>query len=156
MPGAWLTALALFLCAALTARAQFTGWATTGDGSQLYYSMREGNATGAPVSKVFVDDANRVRLYADSFPGFPSGADLATPQVSGDGSLVAYTGTYTSTAPCAPFERHPRFGESRWGMDRVPFDRQFRRNHRSIVEATRDHRYESHSEDPGTLEKIPE
>ena len=98
-----LARFALSLCLVYAARAQFSSLATTDDGSTAYFatSFRPTGTSGSSSWKIFIADGNGMRLFADQFPGYPAGADLGTPQVSGDGSVVAYSGTY-STSQCGP------------------------------------------------------
>ncbi len=94
-------ALALVFCLTLPAAAQFTGLSATEDGSSLYFSsnLRLRGTTQLFTDKVFRLDAAGPGLFAMQDPGEPIGwttlnfGELEAPQVSSDGSVVAYTGT---------------------------------------------------------------
>jgi uncharacterized protein (TIGR03437 family) len=91
----------IFLLAAWPAFPQFTGLATTRDGSTLYVSspLRLRGSAQAFNGKIFRLAGGRPELFAEQSPGMPIGwynenfYDLTLPDVSSDGSVVAYTGT---------------------------------------------------------------
>jgi uncharacterized protein (TIGR03437 family) len=93
----------LLLFAGLPMLAQFSGLATTTDGSQVYFSstLRLRGSTESDAPKIFQHGTNfslfREVLRGDSVQGNSSNYyELIEPQVSGDGTIVAYT----STAEC--------------------------------------------------------
>jgi uncharacterized protein (TIGR03437 family) len=91
----------IFLLAAWPAWAQFTGIATTRDGSTVYVStpLRLKGTAQSLNGKVFRLAGGRPELFAEQLPGVQIGwynekfYDLTQPDVSGDGSVVAYTGS---------------------------------------------------------------
>ncbi len=90
----------LFLLAGLPMLAQFSGLATTTDGSQLYFSstLRLRGSTESNAPKIFrhgtTFDLVKEVLRDDSVPDNTSNFyELIEPQVSGDGKIVAYTST---------------------------------------------------------------
>jgi len=94
--------IALWLCLATAVNGQIVGLATTDDGSVLYFSTPfnlAGAANPTSANKIYIYDANGLRLYSDRFPeqaGIPEPIGTSNPWVSGDGSVVAYQGTYTT------------------------------------------------------------
>src|SRR6266536_5969190 len=72
-----------------------TSLATTDDGATLYF-VRQANPIPYVPSKMFIADANGVRVYADKIPDFPYYYTqyVDPPAVSADGSVVAYGGHY--------------------------------------------------------------
>ena len=98
MARAWVW-LAVWAGFASAAGAQITGMATTDDGSVLYFATAL-NLLGSrhpATARIYVCDAGGLRVYADRFPGAaPPNTVLSNPWVSGDGSVVAYRGTYTA------------------------------------------------------------
>jgi uncharacterized protein (TIGR03437 family) len=90
----------LLLFAGLPMLAQFSGLATTTDGSQLYFSstLRLRGSTESDAPKIFQHGTNfslfREVLRDNSVPDNLSNYyELIEPQVSGDGAIVAYTST---------------------------------------------------------------
>lgn len=97
----------MWFCLAGDTHAQITGMATPDDASVLYFSTPfnlAGSTDPAPV-KIYVYDANGFRLYVDQFPNnVPQITTISNPWVSGDGSVVAYRGTYTTESICGFME----------------------------------------------------
>src|ERR1022692_2629537 len=92
--------IVLLIFAGLPILAQFSGLATTTDGSQLYFSstLRLRGSTESDAPKIFRHGASfslvREVLRDDSVPDQLSNYYmLIEPQVSGDGKVVAYTST---------------------------------------------------------------
>jgi uncharacterized protein (TIGR03437 family) len=90
----------LLVAFACPACAQFSGLSATGDGSSLYFSSRlrlRGSADSF-YAKLFRTSGQTPTLFESQQPGDPIGwtttnfYDLLAPQVSTDGSIVAYTG----------------------------------------------------------------
>ena len=119
--------LFVFLSLAGAARGQLSSLATTDDGSVAWlatgFRLKGGGSGG-----IFVLDAEGIRLYADEVPGYPA-TGLGIPQVSGDGSVVAITGTWWSQG-CPPpllFCANPPVNHAvtlvrRAGADAVAYD----------------------------------
>lgn len=90
----------LFVAFACPACAQFSGLSATGDGSLLYFSsnLRLRGSADSFYAKLFRTSGQTPTLFLAQQPGEPIGwtvsnfYDLVAPQVSGDGSIVAYTG----------------------------------------------------------------
>src|ERR1035438_4461719 len=80
--------------------AQFSGLSATGDGSSLYFSshLRLRGSADSFYAKLFRTSGQTPTLFQSQQPGDPIGwtttnfYDLLAPQVSTDGSIVAYTG----------------------------------------------------------------
>ena len=87
-------------CGLAVANGQIGGLATTDDGSVLYFSTPfnlAGAANPTSANKIYIYDANGLRLYLDQFPNQAAILEpiaILNPWVSGDGSVVAYQGTY--------------------------------------------------------------
>jgi len=98
-------AAAVWLCFPAKIQAQITGMATTDDGSVLYFStpFRLTGTSEPGTSKIYAYDASGFRLYVDQFPN-PYNTTIGHPWVSGDASVVAYTGTYSLTNICGFME----------------------------------------------------
>jgi uncharacterized protein (TIGR03437 family) len=92
--------IVLLLVAGLPVPAQFSGLATTTDGSQLYFSstLRPRGSTESDAPKIFrygpkfdlVEEVLRDNSVPDNLSNY---YELIEPQVSGDGKIVAYTST---------------------------------------------------------------
>ncbi|MCC6590134.1 MAG: hypothetical protein IT168_25810 [Bryobacterales bacterium] len=103
--------LVLILVVVAPLQAQFTELATTDDGSRLLFSSTLTLTTAAaeyPENRIFqLTRPNTIQLFAERGPkantsSFGTGDGARHPQVSGDGSLVAFTlgGTCESEPPC--------------------------------------------------------
>ena len=103
MSRAWAL-LAVWAAFAGPAHGQITGMATTDDGSVVYFATPfnlAGTANPTAAAKIFVYDANGFRLFADQFPtNAPVNITISNPWVSGDGSVAAYRGTYSTENVC--------------------------------------------------------
>src|ERR1700730_10139791 len=104
--------IAIFLSFAIPARAQFSGLATTDDGSQLYFSSSlqlSGTANENPYSKIFRYDATGIHFVAQTARIATAGGlnlptsnpyNLTAAYVSGNGRVTGYVGTADCQAPC--------------------------------------------------------
>ena len=90
----------LLVALAWPACAQFSGLSATGDGSSLYFSspLRLRGSADSFYAKLFRTSGQTPTLFQSQQPGEPIGwivtdfYELVAPQVSSDGSIVAYTG----------------------------------------------------------------
>ena len=131
MPRALLLVLAIFLWLGQSMFGQFSGLATTDDGSQLYFSSSLqliGSKNENPYSKIFRYDASGGSGVRDAFRRSEGGGsfhlaaqvdkvangamtgiltnfyNLSNPYVSGDGSVTGYVGTADCVGICLPVD----------------------------------------------------
>ncbi|HWC00359.1 MAG TPA: hypothetical protein VG672_26810, partial [Bryobacteraceae bacterium] len=111
-----MRALVLAWLAAGSLLAQFQDLATPDDGSVLYFSssLRLSGSTQFLFAKLFRMDATGIHLYAQQAPGASLGRTtenfylLTAPDVSADGTVLAYTASRPCSggSGCIPVEQH--------------------------------------------------